>query len=252
MARISKTQQIVAQLASFLPPVGPETPLHDEKIPTELILEPNMPVGVYVQEAYNLYHYAQDDREILVSKGLDWGIVEELPRRIENLRDREANWWKARFGPTPSQREYLRVRAMAERAREELMRDFRFLARSDDDILYAVENIEKGSGELDTVKDVNSLSELAKREKGKLQAIGSDPKFFEDIVYCAQRYPDLLSVCELEQAQADYQQTYRNQAYTFLLVAVEEIRRCASHAFWSDKKYLKGYQSEYFRRTKSG
>lgn len=191
MARISRTQQIVAKLASFAAPVGPFIPPHDQEIPTELILEPNMPVGVYIQEAYNLYHYAQDDREMLESRGLDWGVMEELPRRIENLRDREASWWKARFGPTPSQREYLRVRAMAQRAREELMRDFRFLARTDDDILYAVENIEKGSGELDTIFDVNSLSELAKKEKGKLQAIGSDPRFFDDIIYCAQKYPDL-------------------------------------------------------------
>ncbi|MFW6245036.1 MAG: hypothetical protein ACOC36_04030, partial [Fibrobacterota bacterium] len=174
-----------------------------------------------------------------------------LPRRIENLRDREANWWKARFGPTPSQHEYLRVRAMAERAREELMRDFRFLARTDDDILYAVENIEKGNGELDTIMDVNSLSELAIREKDKLRAIGSDPRYFDDIIYCAQIYPDLLVAFELEQTQSDHQQTVRNKAYTFLLVAVEEIRRCASHVFWNDKKHLKGYQSEYFRRRKT-
>jgi hypothetical protein len=40
----------------------------------------------------------------------------------------------------------------------------------------------------------------------------------------------------------------RNCAYTFTLVAIEEIRRCAHHVFWNDKKHLKGYLSDYFRR----
>jgi mRNA deadenylase 3'-5' endonuclease subunit Ccr4 len=53
----------------------------------------------------------------------------------------------------------------------------------------------------------------------------------------------------LEQSFAAYKQTVPNQAYTFVLVAIEEIRRCAAHAFWNDKKHLKGYQSEYFRKT---
>jgi hypothetical protein len=49
---------------------------------------------------------------------------------------------------------------------------------------------------------------------------------------------------------ASVAQKKRNQAYTFLLVAIEEVRRCARHAFWDDKKHLRGYLSEYFIRRR--
>ncbi len=41
----------------------------------------------------------------------------------------------------------------------------------------------------------------------------------------------------------------RDMAYTFLFVALEAVRRAARHAFWNDKKRLRGYASEYFRKS---
>jgi hypothetical protein len=249
MPRKSKLQQHVMKLQSFVTPVDSEMSSYVEKIPHDLIIEPNMPVGVYMQEAYNVYFYAQDDRDILVRKGLDWEVVNELPRRIENLRQCEAIWWKARFGPTQSEREYERVEALSQKVREELMIDLSHLATFNKDIKQAVKNIEADSGAVDHLFDLNAIWILCEREQEKLQSIGSDPKLLEDIIFCAKTLPELSVQLKFEQSSALYNQTIRNQAYTFLLVAVEEIRRCAYHAFWNNKKHLKGYLSEYFRRT---
>jgi hypothetical protein len=43
----------------------------------------------------------------------------------------------------------------------------------------------------------------------------------------------------------------RDRAYTFLAVAVETVRRSAHYALWNDKKRLRGYASEYFRKSTS-
>jgi hypothetical protein len=110
------------------------------------IVEPNMPVGVYVQEAFNIHSFAQDDREILVQRGLNWGVIDELPRRVDYLRKQESFWWKVRFGPTPSQREYQRVKTLSDQVSSELLRDFEHLATTDDNIQIAVNNIKDFSG----------------------------------------------------------------------------------------------------------
>ncbi len=62
-------------------------------IPGNEIKAPNhIPVGVYIQEASDLYHWCEDDREILTANGLDWEWVDRLPPRFGTLVEAEAQW----------------------------------------------------------------------------------------------------------------------------------------------------------------
>ena len=171
-------------LSSHIAPVN-DIPASAATIKVEHIIEPNMPVGVYVQEAFNIHSFAQDDREVLVQRGLNWGVIDELPRRIDYLRTQEMFWWKARFGITPSQPEYQRVKTLSEQVSSELLRDFEHLATTDDNIQIAVNNIKVGSGDCDFMFDLKSLHLLSEREKEKLGAVGSDPKLLDTIKYCS-------------------------------------------------------------------
>lgn len=38
-------------------------------------------------------------------------------------------------------------------------------------------------------------------------------------------------------------------AYTFLVIELEAVRRATHHAFWNDKKRLRGYTSEMFSKV---
>jgi hypothetical protein len=87
MAINTNTVTILQKLAKYAVPSVEETIEFSVKsIPHDIILKPNIAIGIYLQEAYNLYFYAQADKENLCSKGLDWQLVEELPKRIEFLR----------------------------------------------------------------------------------------------------------------------------------------------------------------------
>jgi hypothetical protein len=191
----------------------------------------------------------QDDRDLMVSKGMNWSIVDELPRRIEFLQTCETLWWKARFTPSPAVREFQNVKELATATASELLRDLEFLADDNEQIATAVRNIKKGSGDLDLAFDLKGLCLLCEHQKDKLAAIGSNAQLLIDINYCSETFPQRLVEYELD---LTYSTSLRNRncAYTLLLVAIEEIRRCARHAFWNDKKHLKGYQSEYFRRQR--
>jgi hypothetical protein len=248
MKKDSLTQEKLKHLSSFITPVSDITTAV-KSIPEKYLLEPNLPIGVFIQESLNIHFVAQDDREILTSRGLNWGIIDELPRRIEYLQKCEMEWWKARFSLSPETKEYFRIMDLAQATSEVLIRAFEFLADNDDNLTTAINNIKKGNDEFELVFDIQALNALCEREKTKLEAIGVAPQTFIDARYCVEHFPMAASLYDMDCSES-LAQINRNQAYTFLLVAIEEVRRCARHAFWDDKKHLRVYLSEYFIRRK--
>lgn len=248
MSRSYTLQQKIMALESFIGPVGPDIASSAKSISEEYVIEPNMPVGVYLQEAYNIHFYARKDREILTRKGLNWGVIEELPMRIDYLRQCEAEWWEARFGFTEHEEEFLRVKKMSKRVLEELKRAFRHLATFDSGLKKSISKKYKGNEYAVLIADLCLVKELCDNLKDKLAQIGTDPQLIEDLYYCQERFP-VLDAALVVEGGGSSRHSSRNEAYTLLLVAVEEIRRCARLAFWNDKRRLKGYLSEYFRKT---
>lgn len=65
-------------------------------ISTPEVLEPRIPVDVFVQEAANLYHWCIDDREALTGVGLDWNLVLGLLVRAGACSEAQSLWMKER------------------------------------------------------------------------------------------------------------------------------------------------------------
>ncbi|MBN1577355.1 MAG: hypothetical protein JW913_12425 [Chitinispirillaceae bacterium] len=223
-----------------------------EAIPKKAVLSPNMPVGTYLQEAYNIHCFMRDDRELFTGGGFDWRLVDELPERIGYLRNAEAAWWKAKFAPSPVKMEFERRQALAVEARGKLLRDLEFACRGDADALRRIREIKKGSGQSDFNMDLFDIGNLAQDKNAALVAIGSDPRLVDDIRECAEKLPGLYAQCHVEKAAEEEKRSRRDRAYTFLAMAMEEIRRCARYVLRDDPKRLKGYASEYFRKSSRG
>jgi hypothetical protein len=215
----------------------------------EDIIEPSMPVGVFGQEAFCIYRFAQDDRETLESVGLDWRIVEELPARIDLLRQAEAQWWHARYSEHPVKRKYRDIKQEADDVRDELIRDLKFALHDDTSYEMLIKNIEQADSSSDYYQDMNDLVHLARKHTDALAEIGSDISRIERLHELCKR----LRKMNMEYINADFDiashLTNRNKAYTFLLAALGELRRCADHALWNTPQRRKGYSSEYFRKS---
>lgn len=245
----SKIEAILKKLAEYAIPSDDGTIENRvDSIPDDLILKPTMSIGIYLQEAYNLYYYAQADKENLRSKGLDWRLVEELPRRIDFARECEARWYSIRYSETPSAKELKRLHAIVDESRKELLVSMKY-AFYGDSLAKAVKYIEQGDSDADYVQDLWDIARLAEEHIVELLAIGCDCRHIEILKENHETYSHLHAVCNVDEMEKPGAHDDRDKAYTFLAVAVEAIRRAANYALWNDKKRLRGYASEYFRKS---
>lgn len=246
---ITNTEALLAKLSDFATP-SLEIPVEKRalSIPHDSIIEPNISMGIFLQEAFNIYMYALADKEALCGKGLDEKLLEELPRRIDFAREMEARWYVFRYSETPSAKELKRVLAIVDESRKELLAAMEY-AFFGDDLAKMVTHIKKGDGTADYAQDLCSIAMLAERNIQKLKDAGCNLIHLDRLNEYSHKYDELVAKCAVEEEDGPFVCRDRDMAYTFLFVALEAVRRAARHAFWNDKKRLRGYASEYFRKS---
>ena len=245
----SKKVTILKKLAEYAVPsaeISIETRVNS--IPSNVAFKPNIAVGIFLQEAFNIFTYAQEDKEVLCSKGLDLRLLEELPKRIDFAREMEARWYTTRYSEVPSARELNRIYVIVDASRKGLLAGMEY-AFFGDNLARAVAYIKKGEGSDDYTQDLWDITQLAEEYVQELTDVGCDLKQIEILNEYKKEYAELVARCNVEEKEKSYVRLSRDKAYTFLVIALEEIRRAARHAFWNDKKRLRGYASEYFRKS---
>jgi hypothetical protein len=90
---------------------------------------------------------------------------------------------------------------------------------------------------------------LAEKNRKELTAIGLDWKHVDTLKEHQRNYSELLARCDNEALQTKLVLNDRNRAYTFLVAAIDSLRRTAQYALWDNPKRLRGYASEYFRKS---
>lgn len=246
MTRKEKNEAIILKLKEYAQP-STDTPLETRISSIKNALKPNIAMGIYLQEAFNIYIYALADKDVLCSKGLNVRLLEELPRRIDFARETEARWYSFRYSESHVEKELKRVRAIVNKSRNELLAGMEY-AFHGDSWASAVDHVQKGDGEADYIQDLWDIVYIAESNTEVLTAAGCDMTHINILKEQRKTYDDLVAQCTLEQEDTSAHDL-RDKAYTFVFAAVEEIRRAAKHAFWEDKKHLKGYAIEYFRKS---
>jgi hypothetical protein len=115
--------------------------------------------------------------------------------------------------------------------------------------LKFIKRIEKGNEQSEYIQGLNDIVAFADLHKKELQAVGCHMSHIEVLREHQNRYKELFAICTVEERNKVDAIHGRDRAYTFLVVAIEAIRRRAHLAFWNDKKRLRGYASEYFRKS---
>lgn len=219
-------------------------------IPDGSIRTPSQPVDSFAQEAENLAVWAEADRTALEAAGLDWQTVSSIPARAGALRQAESDWLGKRFGQAEAQRAWKSAEEEGIALREELLAAMRFAYRFSDEILGRVSLISEGGSQADLIQDLNDIATLGRAHPDPLTAIGISTTQLDEAATKSDDLAALLAVREGD-STSDPAKKLRDQAYTYLEQAVNEVRSYGRYVMRKDDRRSSGYTRQYRPRTRS-
>ncbi|WP_074405805.1 hypothetical protein [Aquimarina megaterium] len=220
-----------------------------EALPQEAVKSPTIPVDVFMQEAENLFVWAEEDKETLVAKGLDWQMyAEDLPTRTGACRYAQAVWMKERYSQEEAAKAWREESPRAYEFRNDLLADLRFAFRKRLDLLARVRAIADGEGDADMIQDLMDISVLGKANIAELEKAKYDLGNFDMAAQQSDSLAELLAKANGATLDNSKAKEIRDRAYTHLKEAIDELRETGKYAFRKDPERYKGYVSRYKRR----
>ncbi|NIM17283.1 MAG: hypothetical protein GTO45_35215 [Candidatus Aminicenantes bacterium] len=210
----------------------------------------NIPVDVYIQEAENLYLWSQEDKDALMAKGLALELMDDIPIRAGALREAESRWNLKRFTRKEAEKQWKEQSPLAFEFRDKLLFDLRFAFRNDDDLLGKLSDIAEGYSNADMIQDLNDLSVLGLEHPDLLAAVNFDMTLLDQAAQKADELAQLLAAATGERIDTSESKKIRDQAYTHLKEAVDEVYDFGQYVFRDNEERLKGYRSNYLRRMR--
>jgi len=214
----------------------------------ENVSTPNMPVDVYVQEAENLYHWSKDDLKALSGAGLDGNLINLLSVRAGACREAQSRWIKERNIRQEAEQAWKEQAPAAYDLRNQLIHAFRYAFRKHESLLARVDEIAQGDSNSDMVQDLNDLSVLGKANLDLVTVVGISDEMLDNAANVSDNMGDILGATNGERQTDSEAMIIRDQAFTLLKQAVDEIRECGKYVFWRNPDRLKGYTSDYWQR----
>lgn len=220
-----------------------------QSIPLDAVKKPLMPIRQYIYEAEFLHRWSQADRPLLEKAGLDLSLLDAILNRAGALREAESLWSLERFSREDAQKEWEEQSPAAYALRDKLLRDMRFAFRRDDALLARVADIADGAGHVDMLQDLNDLALLGRTQLVALAGLGVDEALLDQAAALADQLTTLLASAAGERKEGNSARQLRDQAYTHLKAAVDEVRDFGQYVFWDNAIRRDGYFSDYTRRA---
>jgi len=220
-------------------------------ITDDQIKVPNsIPVDIYIQEAEYLYHWCQDDKEELTSKGMDWAVVEDLPVRCGALREAETNWHRVQFLRSEDEQIWMRETPDGYDLRNVLVHHFRYAFRDEPSLMESVKEIADRITHDGMIQGLRDLSVLGINNRDLLTKIGFDLTLLDLAAKKAKELDAKYAAASFDRKDYLEAKKIRHQAFTHLKEAVDYIREYGRYVFWRNAYRLKGYRSNYLRRIR--
>lgn len=213
----------------------------------DALRKPNMPVHVSVQEAQNLLDRANRDKDALQAVGFDWSLVESLPARIGALQVAESNWFTERDKREAAQERWAKEAPEAYALRDHLLRSMRYAYRNDPAVMTKVHEIAEGNSHADMLQDLSDIATLGRDFSEPLVAIKLDLALLDQAQERASTLGRLLAEVLGDKTENKQALLVRDQAFTLLKQAVDEIRACGQYVFWDNDRIRDEYVSDYQR-----
>ena len=220
--------------------------IHDD-----MIIEPRIPVDVFVQEVENLFAWCREDIPKLTTAGVNEEKINDLNIRVGALRQAQSLWIKDHRTVKDAECEWKELLPKGYDMRDEMMHTLQYAFRGNKELLGRVNEIAKGSGDPDMIQDLNDSAVLAKENKHLIIPIGFDLTRLDVVFEMSSKCADTLAIANGSKQKGNESKVFRDKAYTYLKELVDEVRACGKYLFWKDSKRIVGYQSSYWKRRNS-
>lgn len=219
-----------------------------QAIPDEEIIQPDMPVDIFNQEAENLFPWALQDKNKLIARGLKETTINELLPGIGACRQAQVNWFHERYGKQGAEKEWGIKGPQGYDLRDKLLDEFDFAFDEETSLLKRVSEIRAGTGNADMIQDLANLSGFGKANTTLLEATNFDMSLLDTAAELSDTLPGLLAIANGEKADDSAVKKIRDQAYTYLLRRVKKVRHYGKFVFKNDRLRRVGYYKHYRMR----
>lgn len=221
-----------------------------DAIATNDVKAPNIPVDNALQEAEDLYIWAEADKEALLkSSGVDWEqFVVDIPVRAGALRHAQSLWVKERYSQEEANKIWKEESPKAYELRDDLLDDFRYAFRKRKDLLGRVKEIYNGNGDADMIQDLSDLSVLGKSNTEELIAAKFKMKNLNIAAELSNNLAEMLAKANGATLENSKAKVMRDKAFTHLKEATDEVREAGKYVFKKDPVRYRGYISRYNKK----
>jgi hypothetical protein len=219
-----------------------------QSLTADQIKIPTLPVNIFLQEALDLYEWCMPDKPKLVAAGLSEPLIESLPVRIDLCREAQAKWNMQQKMKRDAVKAWNDRSPAAFELRNQLIHDFSYAFRKSPDLMKSVTSIKKGSSNSKKIQSLVDFSKLGNANRELLAAIQFDMVLLNSLQTDAETLSSLLAQMNSEKKADNKTLVFRNRCFSYLKMAVDEIRKCGQYVFWKDENRIMGYRSEHSRK----
>ncbi|MBI3070569.1 MAG: hypothetical protein HYY84_00440 [Deltaproteobacteria bacterium] len=224
-------------------------------IPADKVIEPDRPVGIIVQEAYELANAAHQYRPHLLAVGVSAELLDGIVTHANALSAAQTEWTHVREMGFPAA-----LHATIDAAtvvRRDLVDSSHYALRNDGDALAIVSRIQEGEGVADICQDLKDLAALTEKYRAEFDRIDFD---FEIAKRARALATEVLTghAAATTKKVSTEAKSIRDRAFTHLDDAVDEVRAAGLFAFRRDAdssrlaKFRSAYAIRRERRRKTG
>lgn len=205
---------------------------------------PTIPIKAITQESKDLAEWCAEDKGELVNIGIKEEIIDSLLFRAELLQWTQSNWLNYRFNKAETHRQWLEESEKAYILHKKLLHDFKFAYRNNSEVIRKLKIVRDGSGHADLFQDLSDMAVIGRNNTEELTVMNFDMKLLDEAEEKARRLGTLLAMSRAGETNHG-SKDLRNRAYTYLKIAVDEVRAGGQHLFWHNDDRLRGYKSTY-------
>jgi hypothetical protein len=205
-----------------------------------------MSYDIYTQEAQDLNVWLQPDKETLIKRGCNPVFIEELPLRIEVLRDADAKLVQYEQTALSS---WKACSAEGFKLVADMHSDFCQAFKTNKELLNQVKALHEKKGDADAkmVQNLREYGAMGKSYTDLLTAIGFEIDKCDYGITLSKNLEVKLAESNAEKKNSPHV-VYCKQAYLHLKAAVDKIRDTGKFINKGNKERARGYTSEFLRQ----